>query len=89
MAGRPAAAELTGGVGAKNLFYLHDPLTAGAAFPERLKGLALEPELTVEALKLAYIRKIKAARFKRALIVTLVAYLVLAAAFFAVGRCAF
>lgn len=85
----PPPNQLAGGLGAKNLFYLHDPVTAGSAFPEQLKGLVLEPELTVEALKLAYIRKVKAARFKSALIATLIAYLVLAAAFFAVGRCAF
>ena len=86
----PPQQKLTEGGGAKNLFYLHDPLGTGAAqYSERLKGLAVEPELTAEALKLAYIRSVKARRFKNALIATLVAYLALAAAFFAVGRCAF
>ena len=82
--------KLTDGVGAKNLFYLHDPLGTGAVqYSERLKGLAVEPELTAETLKLAYIRSVKARRFKNALIATVVAYLAMAAAFFAVGRCAF
>ena len=86
----PPQQQVTAGVGAKNLFYLHDPLGTGAAqYSEQLKGLSVEPELTAEAVKLACIRKIKAGRFKNALIVTLIAYLVLAAAFFAVGRCAF
>ncbi|MEA2879313.1 MAG: hypothetical protein QOF14_4509 [Hyphomicrobiales bacterium] len=86
----PPLQKLTDGVGAKNLFYLHDPLgTSAAQYAERLKGLVVEPELTAEAVKLSCIRKIKAQRFKNALIVTVVAYLVLAAAFFAVGRCAF
>ena len=82
--------KLTEGLGAKNLFYLHDPLAfAGSSYSERLQGLAVEPELTAEALKLSYIRKVKARRFKNALMTTLVAYLVIAASFFAVGRCAF
>ena len=82
--------RLTDGVGAKNLFYILDPLNTGAAqYSERLKGLAVEPELTAEALKLSFIRSVKARRFKNALITTVAAYLVMAAAFFAVGRCAF
>ena len=86
----PPQQQVTAGVGAKNLFYLNDPLGTGAAqYSEQLKGLSVEPELTAEAVKLAHIRKIKAGRFKNALVVTLVAYLVLAAAFFGVGRCAF
>jgi hypothetical protein len=86
----PPQQKLTEGVGAKNLFYLHDPLGAGASqYSERLKGLAVGPELTAEALKLSFIRKIKARRFKNALIATLVAYLVMVVAFFAIGRCAF
>ncbi|MGZ8310297.1 MAG: hypothetical protein ACXWU0_10950 [Rhodoplanes sp.] len=86
----PPQQKLTDGVGAKNLFYLADPFGTGAAqYSEQLKGLVVEPELTAEAVKLACIRKIKAGRFKNALIVTLAAYLVLAAAFFGVGRCAF
>lgn len=86
----PPQQKLTEGLGAKNLFYLHDPFAPGQSpYSERLKGLAVEPELTAEALKLSYIRKIKARRFKNALIATLVAYLVMVVAFFAVGRCAF
>jgi hypothetical protein len=86
----PPQQKMTEGIGAKNLFYLHDPLGTGAAqYSEQLKGLSVEPELTAEAMKLASIRKIKARRFKNALIVTVAAYLVLVAAFFAVGRCAF
>jgi hypothetical protein len=86
----PPQQQMTEGVGAKNLFYIHNPLGTGAAqYSERLKGLALEPELTAEALKLSFIRSVKARRFKNALIATVIAYLVIAAAFFAVGRCAF
>ena len=86
----PPQQKLTEGIGAKNLFYLHDPLAAGGPkYAERLAGLVVEPELTAEALKLSYIRTVKARRFKNALMTTLVAYLVIAASFFAVGRCAF
>ena len=86
----PPLAQLTTGIGAKNLFYLHDPLTVGdGAYAAQLRTLSVEPELTAEALKLSYIRKVKARRFKNALIATLLAYLVLAAAFFAIGRCGF
>jgi len=86
----PPQQRLTEGLGAKNLFYIHDPAAvAGAQYAERLKGLDVESELTAEALKLAHIRKVKARRFKAALIATLVAYLVIAAGYFAVGRCAF
>jgi hypothetical protein len=86
---RPPQQKLTEGLGAKDLFYIHDPKTvAGARYAERLKELVLEPELTAEALKLAHIRKVKARRFKNALIMTLIAYLVIAAGYFAVGRCA-
>jgi hypothetical protein len=86
----PPQERLTEGLGAQALFYLHDPLnTGGVAYSDRLKGLVLEPELTAEALKLSYIRKIKAHRFKYALIATLIAYIAVSAGFFAVGRCAF
>ena len=86
----PPQQRLTEGLGAKNLFYIHNPMAvAGAQYAERLKGLDVEPELTAEALKLAHIRKVKARRFKAALIATLIAYLVIAAGYFAVGRCAF
>lgn len=82
--------KITKGLGAKNLFFLHDPLAIGGGqYSERLKELVVEPELTAEALKLSYIRKVKAHRFKNALIATLIAYLVMVVAFFAVGRCAF
>ena len=82
--------RLTEGLGAKSLFYLPDPLAvAGSQYAERLKGLVVESELTAEALKLSYIRTVKARRFKNALIATLVAYLAVVTSFFAVGRCAF
>ena len=86
----PPQQKLTEGVGAKNLFYIHNPAATGASeFSARLQGLAVEPELTVEALKLSFIRSVKARRFKNALIATVIAYLAIAAVFFAVGRCAF
>jgi len=86
----PPQERLTEGLGAQGLFYLHDPLSMGGrGYSDRLKGLVLDPELTAEALKLSYIRKIKARRFRYALIVTLIAYMVVGVGFFAVGRCAF
>jgi hypothetical protein len=85
----PTARKLTEGLAVQGLFYLPDPLTVGSRYAEQLKGLVVEPELTAEALKLSYIRTVKARRFKNALIVTLIAYLVMVAAFFGLGRCAF
>jgi hypothetical protein len=80
--------DLTKGLSISNLFYLHDPLAvAGTEYSTRLGNLMVEPELTAEALKLAYIRKIKARRFKAALILALITYLVIAASFFGIGRC--
>ena len=85
----PPQQKLTEGVGAKNLFYIN-PLSIDAPqYSERLKGLSMEPELTAETFKLAFIRSVKARRFKNALIATVVAYLLLVAAFFVVGRCGF
>lgn len=85
----PLNPKLTEGLGARNLFYLPDPLASGGVqYSERLQGLVVEPELTAEALKLSHIRTVKARRFKNALIVTLIAYAAIAAAFFVVGRCA-
>jgi hypothetical protein len=84
----PPQQKLTEGLGAKNLYYIHDPLATGGTYSERLKSLVVEPELTAEALKLSYIRTVKARRFKNALIATLVAFLVIATGFFIVGRCA-
>src|SRR5450631_836323 len=57
----PPVSRLTEGTGARDLFFLHDPLgVGGAVYVDRLKALSLEPELTAEALKLSYIRTIKA-----------------------------
>ena len=86
----PAPPRLTEGLGAGDLFYIRDPAkVAGRGYSESLKGLVLEPELTAEVLKLSHIRKIKARRFKAALVITVVAYLAVAVSFFGVGRCAF
>jgi hypothetical protein len=86
----PPHERLTQGLDAKNLFYLRDPdATAGAAYATSLLALSVEPELIAELLKLSYIRIIKAQRFKNSLIAMLIAYLLILAAFFAVGRCAF
>jgi hypothetical protein len=86
----PPNERLTEGLGAQGLFYLRNPLSmGGAGYSDRLKNLAIEPELTAEALKLSHIRKTKARRFRYALIVTLIAYFVVGIGFFAVGRCAF
>jgi len=85
----PAAKRrLTDGLDAKGLFYLHDPFAwVGTKYSEQLKRLVVEPELTAEALNLAYIRKVKARRLKNALITTLCTYCIIAAGFFGVGRC--
>jgi hypothetical protein len=83
----PPQQKLTEGMGAKNLFYVNPLGTDAEQYSERLKGLMVESELTAETLKLSYIRSVKARRFKNALIATVVAYLVLVAAFFAIGRC--
>ena len=42
---------------------------------------------TQAEMKLAHIRRVKASRFKAALIATVAAYAVIIAAFFIVGRC--
>jgi hypothetical protein len=85
---RPPAARLTEGLKQQSIFHIHNPLLLGAAgYVDRLVKLAVEPELTAEALKLAHIRRVKAGRFKVALVATLIAYLVIAIAFFFVGRC--
>lgn len=84
----PPAERLTAGLATQNIFYVHDPLALGPnTFVDRLGRLSTEPELTAEALKLAHIRRIKAHRFKLALIATLAAYVLIAVAFFFVGRC--
>ena len=83
----PPAAKLTEGLKTKNIFFVHDPVALGsAAFVGRLAILAMEPELVAEALKLAHIRRVKASRFKAALIATVAAYAIIIAAFFVVGR---
>ena len=85
----PTQGKLTEGLAAGSLFYLHDPVSVGGTgYAARLGNLVVEPELTAEALKLSYIRKVKARRFKAALIVTLITYLVIAGSFFGISRCA-
>ncbi len=84
----PPIERLTEGLRTQNIFFIHDPVALGsAAFIGKLAQLQIEPELTAEALKLAHIRRIKAARFKAALIATLAAYALIAIAFFMIGRC--
>ncbi|MBL8564565.1 MAG: hypothetical protein JNM89_02475 [Hyphomicrobiaceae bacterium] len=84
----PPVAQLTEGLKQQNAFFVLDPLSLGApSYVERLNKLAVEPELTAEALKLAYIRRVKARRFKTALVATLSTYLLVAIAFFFIGRC--
>ena len=89
LAGRATAAETDRRRGRKKPILSQSARPDAAQYSERLKGLAVEPELTAETLKLSFIRSVKARRFKNALIATVVAYLVLVAAFFAVGRCGF
>ena len=84
----PPADKLTQDLKTQGIFFIHDPVALGsAAFVDRLSRLSMEPELVAEALKLAHIRRVKAARFKAALIATVSAYAIIIAAFFLVGRC--
>lgn len=81
-------ASLRSGSDVQDLFFIAAPEKfSSGEFERRLQKLAPIAELTHEALKLAYIRNVKARRFKMALISTVVACLAVAAAFFAVGRC--
>jgi hypothetical protein len=84
----PPIQQLTEGLQSQNAFYIHDPVALGATgFTAKLAQLDVEPELTSEALKLAYIRRVKARRFKAALMVTAAAYALIAFAYFVIGRC--
>lgn len=80
--------ELIEKVRAKGLFYIHDPVSAGSSYAERLKELELETELTAETLKLAFIRSRKGRRFKYALWATGLFYAFVFAAFLMLRRCA-
>jgi hypothetical protein len=82
------AARLTDGVDTKDLFYVRDPIgVGGSAYVSRLQLLEPEPELAAEAMKLSFIRKVKAQRFKNALLATSIAYLAIAVSFFLIGKC--
>ena len=84
----PPVDKLTEGLKSQNIFFIHDPVGLGSrAYVDRLAKLVMEPELTAEALKLAHIRRVKAGRFKAALVATLAAYVVIAGSYFLVGRC--
>ncbi len=84
----PPIQKLTEGLKTQNAFFIHDPVALGATgFTAKLAQLDVEPELTSEALKLAHIRRVKAQRFKTALMVTAAAYALIAVAYFIVGRC--
>jgi hypothetical protein len=84
----PPIQKLTEGLKTQNVFFIHDPVTLGATgLTTKLAQLDVEPELTAEALKLAHIRRVKARRFKLALMVTAAAYALIAVAYFIVGRC--
>ena len=72
---------------AKGLFYIHDPVSAGASYAERLKELELEPELAAETLKLAFIRSRKGRRFKYALWATGLFYAFVFVAFLMLRKC--
>ena len=84
----PPLDKLTSGLKLQNAFFVHDPVVlGGAGYAERLARMLPEPELTAEALKLAHIRRVKAGRFKVALVITLLTYLVIGFGFFVLGRC--
>lgn len=84
----PPPVTLTASLKLQNIFFVHDPVALGSeAYVDRLMKFSLEPELTAEVLKLAHIRRIKAVRFKFALLATLATYLTIALSFFFIGRC--
>jgi hypothetical protein len=79
--------DLIKNVRAKGLFYIHDPVAAGSSYAAQLKELSVEPELTAETLKLAFIRAKKGRRFKYALWATGAFYIFVFAAFLVLRRC--
>jgi hypothetical protein len=72
---------------AKGLFYIHDPVAVGGTYAVQLKDLAVEPELTAEALKLSFIRAKKGRRFKYALWATGAFYVFVFASFLMLRQC--
>ena len=79
--------DLIKNVRAKGLFYIHDPVAAGSTYAVELKELSVEPELTAETLKLAFIRAKKGRRFKYALWATGAFYIFVFVAFLVLRRC--
>jgi hypothetical protein len=71
----------------KGLFFIVDPISAAASYSKELQELMVEPELTAEALKLAFIRARKARRLKHALVATGGFYAVVFAAFIVLRQC--
>lgn len=84
----PEAAHLTRGLPLQDVFFVRNPKTlTGPAYLDRLQAMDVEAELAAEVLKLAHIRRVKALRFRLALAVALLVYLVVSASFFVIGRC--
>lgn len=80
--------KLTEGLDFGDLFYIDNPLQLGGSkYRDKIRNLTMESELIAEALKLSYIRKVKALRFKRSMVVTAIAYFCVAGAFFVFGWC--
>jgi hypothetical protein len=83
-----APADVIKGLGAKDLFYIRDPLgTEGQSYEARLKSLSVDAELTAEVLKLAHLRSKKARRFNIALGIALCTYLAVLVSTVFVGKC--
>jgi hypothetical protein len=83
-----APADVIKGLGAKDLFYIRDPLgTEGQSYEARLKGLSVDTELTAEVLKLSHLRSMKARRFNIALGIAMFTYLAVLVSTVFVGKC--
>jgi hypothetical protein len=83
-----APADVIKGLGAKDLFYIRNPLGAeGQSYEARLKDLSVDTELTAEVLKLAHLRSKKARRFNIALGIALCTYLAVLVSTVFIGKC--
>jgi hypothetical protein len=81
-------ADVIKGLGAKDLFYIRNPLgSEGQSYEARLKDLSVDTELTAEVLKLAHLRSMKARRFNIALGIAMFTYLAVLISTVFIGKC--